>query len=71
MCYYSLKEYEKAILFFDRVIPTPGSADGKADFFKGLCLNLLGRKAGSCQSLQAALAKHYKDAAAVIAVYCK
>lgn len=71
ICYFNLKEYRKAISFFDRVIQMNIAQDGKSELFKAKCLLTLGRKAEGCQMLQIASSKKHPEADAFIKQYCQ
>jgi O-antigen ligase/tetratricopeptide (TPR) repeat protein len=70
LCYYSMSNYTKALIYFDRVIQSKSSTDGKAEFLKGVCLLNLGNKTAGCQSLYTADKKHYPEAKAIIKKNC-
>lgn len=69
--YYNLKEYQKAIRYFDKVIALKAAMDGKSEYFKGASLLALGNKEAGCQYLQIAKARNYPQADATIAGFCK
>jgi len=68
--YFNLKDYRKAIVYFDKVIALNISKDGKSEFFKGVSLINLGNKEAGCKILQVAKAKNYMEANNIIAQYC-
>lgn len=71
ICYYNLKEYKKAIYYFDKVIAMKVTTDGKSEFFKGASLINSGDKANGCSAMQIAVAKKYPGAADILAQFCK
>lgn len=71
VCYFALKKYEQALPYLDQVIAAKAFNNGKAEYFKGLCLYNLGQKPQGCSYLQLASAKNYPDAAKLSAVYCR
>ena len=71
ICYFNLKEYSKAITWFDKVIALNTSHDGKTEFFKAKCLLNLGKKEEGCNMLQIARSKNYAEAETFINQYCK
>ncbi len=71
ICYYSAKQYEKAIPYFDKASILPQSTSGKSEFFKAMCLITLGRKDQACGALQSAKQKHYPNVDQYIAANCK
>jgi len=68
--YFNLKQYRKAIYYFDKVIALKITNDGKSEFFKGVSHINLGEKEIGCQTLQMAKSKNYGDANNIIAQYC-
>jgi len=71
ICYYNLKEYKKAVYYFDKVIAMKITNDGKSEFFKGASLINSGDKVNGCKALQIAVAKKYPGAADILAQFCK
>jgi O-antigen ligase len=71
ICYYSSKQYEKAITYFDKAATLPQSNTGKSEFFKAMCLISLGKKDQACGALQLAKQKHYPNVDQYIAANCK
>lgn len=69
--YFNLKQFRKAIYYFDKVIALKITTDGKSEFFKGVSHINLGEKEMGCQSLQIAKSKNYAEANNIIAQYCK
>ena len=71
ICYFNLKEYQKAINCFNSSIKLQSSVSGKSEFFKGCGLINLGNKTDGCVFLQIAKTKNYKDAEGIINSNCK
>jgi len=71
ICYYNLKDYKKAIYYFDKVIAMNVTKDGKSEFFKGASYVNSGNKEAGCKSLQIAVAKNYPGAADILKQFCK
>ncbi len=71
ICYYNLKDYKKAIYYFDKVIAMKITNDGKSEFFKGASYVNSGNKEAGCKSLQIAVAKNYPGAADILKQFCK
>jgi O-antigen ligase len=71
ICYYNLKEYKKAVYYFDKVIAMKITNDGKSEFFKGASLINSGDKENGCRAMQIAVAKKYPGAADILAQFCK
>lgn len=71
ICYYNLKEYKKAVYYFDKVIAMKVTNDGKSEFFKGASLINSGDKENGCRAMQVAVTKKYPGAADILAQYCK
>lgn len=71
ICYYNLKEYKKAVYYFDKVIAMKVTNDGKSEFFKGASLINSGDKENGCRAMQIAVAKKYPGAADILAQFCK
>lgn len=71
MSYYSIQNWNKSIVYYDKVIASKALQTGKSEFFKGICLVNLGKKDDGCAMMKIALDKHYPDAAKFIGIYCK
>ncbi len=71
ICYYTNKNYDKCIAYFDKAIAFPQNNTGKSEFFKAMSLVALGKNTDACGSLQAAKKKNYPDIDKYIALYCK
>lgn len=71
ICYYNLKEYKKAVYYFDKVIAMKVTNDGKSEFFKGASLINSGDKENGCKAMQIAVAKKYPGAADILTQFCK
>lgn len=68
--YFNLKQYRRAIYYFDKVIALKITNDGKSEFFKGVSHINLGEKEVGCQTLQISKSKNYADANNIIVQYC-
>ncbi|MEN9696741.1 MAG: hypothetical protein RLZ56_162 [Bacteroidota bacterium] len=71
ICYYSAKQFEKAIPYFDKASVLPASNTGKSEFYKAMCLIALGKKDFACGALQVAKQKHYPNVDSYITTNCK
>ncbi len=71
VCFYSAKQYEKAIPYFDKAASFSQANTGKSEFFKAMSLISLGKKDQACGALQVAKQKHYPNVDAYIAANCK
>jgi len=71
ICYFTNKNYDKCIAYFDKAIAFPQNTTGKSEFFKALSLVALGKNTDACRFLQAAKKKNYPDIDKNIALYCK
>jgi len=71
VCYYSNKNYEKSIGYFDKSIEFTQNSTGKSEFFKAMALVAMGKNSIACAPLQAAKKKNYPDIDKYIAMYCK
>lgn len=69
--YFNLKQYRKAVSYFNKVMAMNVTTDGKSEYFKGVALLNLGEKQQACAVLQIAKTKGYPDAAGIIANYCQ
>jgi len=68
--YFNMKQYRRAIYYFDKVIALKITNDGKSEFFKGVSHINLGEKEVGCQTLQISKSKNYADANNIIVQYC-
>ena len=59
LSYFNLKEYQKAILFFNKAMKSNKAINGKSEMFKGLALIVLGNKSGGCEWMHKAKEKKY------------
>ena len=71
ICYYVLKKYDLAIPYFDRIIATNVYANGKPEYFKGICLSKIGKQEQACFFLKIADSKGFPLAKSVVSTYCK
>lgn len=71
ICYYTNKNFEKSIPYFDKAAFFTNNTTGKSEFFKAMSLVAMGKNADACAPLQAAKKKNYPDIDNFIASYCK
>ena len=71
ICYYTNKNYEKGITYFDKAASFANNNTGKSEFFKAMSLIAMGKNSDACGPLQAAKKKNYPDIDKFIALYCK
>ncbi|MEY4097406.1 MAG: hypothetical protein RL170_250 [Bacteroidota bacterium] len=71
ICYYTNKNFEKGIPYFDKAASFANNTTGKSEFFKAMSLVAMGKNAEACGPLQAAKKKNYPDIDKFIALYCK
>ncbi len=70
ICYFNMKDWKKAILYFDKELSLNLSANGKPEYFKGVALINLGQKDTGCDFLKKSGNKGWKDAAILIKSNC-
>ena len=70
LSFFNLKEFNKAIPFFDQAISSNKAMNGKSELFKGLALIVLGNKSGGCEWLHKAKEKNYQGAETYIKNNC-
>lgn len=68
--FFNMKQFRRAIYYFDKVIALKITNDGKSEFFKGVSHINLGEKEMGCQILQIAKSKNYTGANNIIEQYC-
>jgi O-antigen ligase len=71
ICYYTNKNFEKSIPYFDKASSFANNNTGKSEFFKAMSLVSMGKNSDACGPLQAAKKKNYPDIDKFIALYCK
>jgi O-antigen ligase/tetratricopeptide (TPR) repeat protein len=71
ICYYTNKNFEKSIPYFDKAASFANNNTGKSEFFKAMSLVAMGKNSDACGPLQAAKKKNYPDIDKFIAQYCK
>lgn len=62
MSYYAKKDFENAIVWFDKVIKMSSTADTKSVFFKAQSLKALGKIPEACKVIEAAIRNNYPGA---------
>lgn len=70
ICYYVLKKYDLAVPYFDQIIAANVYANGKPEYFKGICLSKLGKQEQACFFLKLANARNFPPAKTAV-TYCK
>jgi O-antigen ligase/tetratricopeptide (TPR) repeat protein len=70
ICYYTNKNYEKSLPYFDKAASFANNNTGKSEFFKAMSLVSMGKNSDACGPLQAAKKKNYPDIDKYIAQYC-
>jgi O-antigen ligase len=71
ICYYTNKNFEKSIPYFDKAASFSNNNTGKSEFFKAMSLVSMGKNSDACGPLQAAKKKNYPDIDKYITLYCK
>jgi tetratricopeptide (TPR) repeat protein len=71
ICYYTNKNYEKSIIYFDKAASFAANNTGKSEFFKAMSLVAMGKNSDACGPLQVAKKKNYPDIDKFIALYCR
>ena len=64
------KEWASALPYFERVVNNKWSADGKAEYYRGICLYNVGKIPEGCQSFLTSEAKGYSDARRLYNLNC-
>lgn len=64
------KEWSSALPYFERVVNNKWSADGKAEYYRGICLYNVGKIPEGCQSFLTSEAKGYSDARRLYNLNC-
>lgn len=70
ICFFNLKQWDKSLPYFDRVLAMRTSTDGKSEYFKGAALINMGRPDEACALLKLSKTKNYPGADALITTYC-
>ena len=71
ICYYSNRDYKKAIPYFNNASQIAGSKSGKSFYFMGLSYIQTGDKTNGCKFLKNAMDMNYADANNSIQQNCK
>jgi len=71
ICYFTNKNYEKGIVYFDKALSFTINNTGKSDFLKAKSLVAMGKNNVACGFFQAAKKKNYPDIDNFINLYCK
>ncbi|MFN9949433.1 MAG: O-antigen ligase family protein [Bacteroidota bacterium] len=64
------KEWGAALPYFERVVNNKWTADGKAEYYRGICLYNVGKVPEGCQSFLTSEAKGYSDARRLYNLNC-
>jgi hypothetical protein len=64
------KEWGAALPYFERVVNNKWTADGKAEYYRGICLYNVGKVPEGCQSFLTSEAKGYADARRLYNINC-
>jgi len=64
------KEWATALPYFEKVVNNKWSADGKAEYYRGICLYNVGKIPEGCQSFLTSEAKGYSDARRLYNLNC-
>lgn len=71
ICYYSARQFEKAIPYFEKATQFTQATTGKSEFYKAMCFISIGKKDQACNALQIAKQKKYPNTDQFIASNCK
>ena len=71
ICYYSNKNYQNCIQYFDKANSFAQNTSGKSHFFKAMAANALGKKDQACSALNEAKKRAYPDVDVFIKANCK
>ena len=71
ICFYSNRDFKKAIPYFKNAIQIAGSKSGKSFYFMGLSYIQTGDKTNGCKFLKNAMDMNYADANNSIQQNCK
>lgn len=71
ICFFNMKQWQKSITYFNKVLATQLSTNGKPEYFKGVALFNLGQREEGCNYLKTSLTKGWKEAEAIIKANCK
>lgn len=70
ICFFNMKQWDKAIKYFDIELGMKLSADGKPEYFKAVALINTGKRDAGCGYMQKANDKGYPGAAAILKSHC-
>ena len=71
ICYYTAKEFNNAVVYFDKATKLPAANTGKSEFFMAMSYIALNNKPKACESLYAAKSKKFAGVDAYISQNCK
>jgi O-antigen ligase/tetratricopeptide (TPR) repeat protein len=70
ICYFNLRQYDKAIIYFTKEIASRMSGDGKPEYYKAVALLNTGKKEEGCPLMQIAADRKYPGAAEILKTHC-
>ncbi len=71
IAYFNMGEFNKSLIYFNKVFALQTATDGKSEYFAGVALYNTGKKEEGCNYLKVALSKGWKDAEPIIKNNCK
>lgn len=71
ICYYSAKQFDKAIPYFSKASTFTQANTGKSEFYIAMCYISTGNKVKACNALQRAKLKKYPNVDQYISANCK
>jgi len=71
LTYYYLKDYNNAVIFFSKVVQSKTFANGKSEFYLGVCLLETGKKSEACGYLSIAASDNFPQALETMRANCK
>lgn len=71
ICFFNMKQWQKSITYFNKVLATNLSTNGKPEYFKGVALYNTGQREAGCSLLKISQSKGWKEAEAVVKANCK
>lgn len=71
ICFFNMKQWQKSITYFNKVLATNLSTNGKPEYFKGVALYNTGQREEGCSLLKISQSKGWKEAEAVVKANCK
>jgi O-antigen ligase/tetratricopeptide (TPR) repeat protein len=71
ICYYTAKDFNNAIVYFDKVTKMAAANTGKSEFFMAMSYIASNNKPKACEALYAAKSKNYAGVDSYISQNCK